>query len=316
MTQSKVLLESGTNELEVVEFYIDEDDGYRGSYGINVAKVLEIIRMEPITSMPSMHDPCVLGAFKYRDGRIVPLIDLAVYLKKSHAQKEDSKIIVTEFNHVVTAFLVSGVNRIHRLSWQDVESPGEFLQHASSAAVTGVVHLEGRVVFVLDMEKIVADLNPDLVITYTPSPELVDSSIIYNVVHADDSASVRNLVKNLLEGSGGFNVIQKDNGESAWELLLDIKRQAEEQGRPLTDFVDGVITDIEMPSMDGLSLCKRIKSDPVLRALPVALFSSLITERLMHKGESVGADAQFAKPDLSTLSSKLISLISAQKANL
>jgi two-component system chemotaxis response regulator CheV len=311
---SSVLLESGTNELEVVEFYIDEDDGYRGSYGINVAKVLEIIRMEPITAMPSMHDPCVLGAFKYRDGRVVPLIDLALYLKKGHVQaKENFKIIVTEFNHVVTAFLVSGVNRIHRLSWQAVESPGEFLQQASAAAITGIVHLEGRVVFVLDMEKIVADLNPNLTITYTPSEQHIESSIVYNIVHADDSASVRNLVKNLLEGSGGFQVRQKDNGECTWNLLLDMKRQAEEQSLPITDFVDGIITDIEMPSMDGLSLCKRIKDDPVLKVLPVALFSSLISDSLLHKGESVGADAQFAKPDLSTLSTKLVSLINSKK---
>ena len=312
MPQTNILLEAGTNELEVVEFYIDEEDDYRGNYGVNVAKVLEIIRMEPITAMPNSHDPCVRGAFKYRDGRVVPLIDLAVYLKKSRVEKEEPKIIVTEFNHVVTAFLVSGVNRIHRLSWQAVEPPGEFLQHISSAAITGVVHLEGRVTFVLDMEKIVADLNPDLAITYTAPKQLRENSRIYTVVHADDSASIRALVKDLLEGGGGFNVMQKDNGGDAWKLLLDLKRHSEEAGRPITDFVDGVITDIEMPSMDGLSLCKNIKNDPVLKVLPVALFSSLITDRLIHKGESVGADAQFAKPDLSSLSSKLVSLISSK----
>ena len=312
MPQTNILLEAGTNELEVVEFYIDEEDDYRGNYGVNVAKVLEIIRMEPITAMPNSHDPCVRGAFKYRDGRVVPLIDLAVYLKKNRVEKEEPKIIVTEFNHVVTAFLVSGVNRIHRLSWQAVEPPGEFLQHISSAAITGVVHLEGRVTFVLDMEKIVADLNPDLAITYTAPKQLRENSRIYTVVHADDSASIRALVKDLLEGGGGFNVMQKDNGGDAWKLLLDLKRHSEEAGRPITDFVDGVITDIEMPSMDGLSLCKNIKNDPVLKVLPVALFSSLITDRLIHKGESVGADAQFAKPDLSSLSSKLVSLISSK----
>ena len=314
MPQTNILLDAGTNELEVVEFYIDEEGGYRGGYGVNVAKVLEIIRMEPVTAMPNMHDPCVLGAFKYRDGRIVPLIDLATYLKKSRVEKEEPKIIVTEFNHVVTAFLVSGVNRIHRLSWQAVEPPGEFLQHVSSAAITGVVHLEGRVTFVLDMEKIVADLNPDLAITYKAPDQLKEATKLYNVVHADDSASIRTLVKDLLEDGGGFNVMQKDNGGDAWKLMLDLKRQSEEGGRPITDFVDGVITDIEMPSMDGLTLCKNIKDDPVLKILPVALFSSLITERLIHKGESVGADAQFAKPDLSSLSSKLISLINAKSA--
>ncbi len=313
MSHTNILLESGTNELEVVEFYIDESDDYRGHYGVNVAKVLEIIRMEPVTVMPNMNDPCVLGAFQYRDGRVVPLIDLAIYLKKQRVEKEEPKIIVTEFNHVVTAFLVSGVTRIHRLSWSSVEPPGEFLQHVSSDAITGVVHLEGRVAFVLDMEKIVADLNPDLAITYKAPDQLSEDHRIYQIVHADDSASIRNLVKDLLEGGGGFRVMQKDNGGDAWKLLKELRAKSEEENIPITDLVDGVITDIEMPSMDGLTLCKNIKDDPVLKTLPVALFSSLITDRLVHKGESVGADAQFAKPDLSSLSSKMISLINAKQ---
>ena len=142
MSQTNILVEAGTNELEIVEFYLEEelensvDGSYHGYYGVNVAKVLEIIRMEPVTAMPNMHDPCVLGAFKYRDGRIVPLIDLATYLKKSRVEKEEPKIIVTEFNQIITGFLVSWVNRIHRLSWQEVEAPGNFLQHASRNAVT------------------------------------------------------------------------------------------------------------------------------------------------------------------------------------
>ncbi len=314
MSHSNILLEAGTNELEVVEFYIDEEGDYRGNYGVNVAKVLEIIRMEPITVMPGAQVPAVLGAFKYRDGRVVPLIDLAVYLKKTRVQKEEPKIIVTEFNHVVTAFMVSGVNRIHRMSWEAVEPPGEFLQHVSSAAITGVVHLEGRVAFILDMEKIVADLNPDLAITYKAPEQLLHAAKVYNVVHADDSASIRTLVKDLLEAGGGFRIMQRDNGGDAWKLLLELKRKAEEMGIPITDLVDGVVTDIEMPSMDGLSLCRNIKDDPILKVLPVALFSSLITERQIHKGESVGADAQFAKPDLSSLSSKLVNLILSKEA--
>lgn len=316
MSQTNILLESGTNELEVVEFYLDESDDYRGHYGVNVAKVLEIIRMEPVTAMPNMSDPCVLGAFQYRDGRVVPLIDLSIYLKKTRIEKEEPKIIVTEFNHVITAFLVSGVTRIHRLSWSAVEPPGQFLQHVSSDAITGVVHLEGRVAFVLDMEKIVADLNPDLAISYEVPEQLSAAHKIYRIVHADDSASVRNLVKELLEGGGGFAVMQRDNGGDAWRLLQELKSRAEEENLPITDLVDGVITDIEMPSMDGLTLCRNIKEDPVLKVLPVALFSSLITERLAHKGVSVGADAQFAKPDLSSLSSKMIVLINSKQAAL
>ena len=211
---SNILLEAGTNELELVEFYIDEEDDYRGHYGVNVAKVVEIIRMQPITVMPNMSHPSVLGAFKYRDGRIVPLIDLAKYLDKPDITGDAPKIIVTEFNNVITAFLVSGVTRIHRLSWKDVEPPGAFIQ-IISAAVTGVVRFEGRTAFVLDMEKIVGDMDQGLSICYS-EPEVSHKGPVYNILHADDSYSVRNLVKNLLERSGGFHVIQNTNGEEAW----------------------------------------------------------------------------------------------------
>lgn len=304
---TNILLESGTNELELVEFYIDEDNDYRGYYGVNVAKVVEIIRQQPVTVMPGMSHPSVLGAFKYRDGRIVPLIDLALYLDKPRVTSEEPKIIVTEFNNVITAFLVSGVTRIHRLSWQDVEPPGIFIQQISSA-ITGVVRFEGRTAFVLDMEKIVGDMDQGLSVSFS-APGKLSTSRTYNILHADDSISVRNLVKTLLEGSQAFHVIQKTNGLEAWEYLQDTLAKAEAEDRPITDYLDGVITDIEMPSMDGLTLCRNIKENKSLQQLPVALFSSLINEKLAHKGESVGADAQFSKPDLSKLSDMMIQLM-------
>lgn len=307
MVQTNILLEAGTNELELVEFYIDEGEDYRGHYGVNVAKVVEIIRMQPITVMPNMRHPSVLGAFKYRDGRIVPLIDLAKYLNKPKIECAEPKIIVTEFNNVITAFLVSGVTRIHRLSWQEVESPGPFIQNIS-AAITGVVKLEKRTAFVLDMEKIVGDMDPGLSISLS-MPDKIESDRVYNILHADDSHSVRNLVKSLLENSGAFHVIQTINGQEAWNFLEDVRDQAEKNDKPVTYYVDGVISDIEMPCVDGLTLCRWIKEDSKLKVLPVALFSSLITDRLQHKGESVGADAQFAKPELSQLSKMMIELI-------
>ncbi|CAK7061367.1 MAG: Chemotaxis protein CheV [Desulfovibrio sp.] len=313
MSQTNILLDSGTNELEVVEFYLDEE-GYRGHYGVNVAKVLEIIRVQPVTSMPQMRHPAVLGAFPHRDGRVVPLVDLAMYLGKQREETQEPKIIVTEFNHIITGFLVSGVNRIHRLSWQEVEAPGSFLQNMSRNAITGVVRLEGRVVFILDMEAIVGELDPALAIR-------LDGSLggqehgqnIYTVLHADDSGNVRNLVKHLMEKSGRFNVIQKPNGEEAWHLLQEFKREEEQGGQPVKERIQAIISDIEMPRMDGLTLCRKVKEDPTLRYLPVALFSSLITDRLEHKGESVGADAQFAKPDLQVLSEKVLELIHTGK---
>ena len=313
MAQTNILLESGTNELELVEFYIDEEDDYRGHYGVNVSKVVEIIRMQPVTVMPNMRHESVLGAFQYRNGRIVPLIDLAKYLNKPPIETEEPKIIVTEFNNVITAFLVSGVTRIHRLSWEQVEPPGAFIQNMSNA-ITGVVRLEGRTAFVLDMEKIVGDMDEGLSISFT-QPEKLQTDRVYTILHADDSHSVRGLVKHLLEESGAFKVVQTTNGSEAWDYLQEVKERAEAEGKPVTYYVQGVISDIEMPSVDGLTLCRWIKEDRELKVLPVALFSSLITDALHHKGESVGANAQFAKPELSQLSQKMVELINSGADN-
>ena len=309
MAQTNILLESGTNELEIVEFYLDEP-GYRGHYGVNVAKVVEIIRMQPATSMPQMRHPSVMGAFPHRDGKIVPLVDLARYLGKETKSTDDAKIIVTEFNHIVTGFRVSGVNRIHRLSWNDVEEPGEFLQNMSHSTITGVVRLEGRVVFLLDMEHVVADLDPSLAIRFGRIPEeLLKSGAIYTILHADDSSNVRTLVKRLMEESGHFKVIQTVSGEEAWNVLKKLKADAAAKGTSLKSSLHAVISDIEMPRMDGLTLCRMIKEDPDLKYLPVALFSSIVNPTLEHRGKSVGADAQFAKPDLQILSERVLELI-------
>ncbi len=309
MSQSKILLEVGTNELEIVEFFINERDGYRGYYGINVSKVVEIIRPQPVTAMPQMRHPCVLGAFPYRGGRIVPLIDVCKYLDKGSIG-DDSNIIITEFNKVQTAFLVSGVTRIHRISWKQVETPSRFLMEMSRGSITGMVRLEDRVIFVLDMEAIVATLHPALSISMdekeddSPMPEQK-----YHIIHADDSNSIRRLVYNKLEQEGRFDVTQVTDGEEAWHLLQSYKQKAEEKKVPITDFVQGIISDIEMPNMDGLTLCRYIKEDPVLRAVPTAIFSSLISPSLARKCENVGADAQFAKPDLQAISDKMYELI-------
>lgn len=312
MAQTDILLEVGTNELEIVEFYINEKDGYRGYYGINVSKVVEIIRPEPVTAMPQMRHPSVMGAFPYRGGRIVPLIDLCVYLDKRRTEDEDPKIIITEFNNVQNAFLVSGVTRIHRISWNQVEAPSQFMLEMSRKSITGVVRLENRVVFLLDMEAIVGTLHPALGIRMEINENAPKPTQTYKIVHADDSASIRRLVMDKLQAEGRFEVAQVHDGQQAWDLLRKYRQESQETGRPLTDFCQGVISDIEMPNLDGLTLCKYIKDDPVLRSLPVAMFSSLISPAMQAKCQSVHADAQFAKPDLQAISDKMYELLGGQ----
>ncbi len=309
MAQTNILLETGTNELEIVEFFVNQD-GYEAHYGLNVAKVVEIGRRQPVTAMPEMRHKALLGAFLHRNGRIVPLIDMAQFLGSGPITNEDAKVIVTEFNKVCTGFLVSGVNRIYRLSWTDVEAPGQFLQNMSRSSITGVVRLEERVIFLLDLEAIVAELHPAMALRFDGAGLTEKDGKTYRILHVDDSSSVRSLLLDLLNKEGRFVVEQRVNGQEAWNYLQELRDRCQQENRPIFDFVQGVITDIEMPAMDGLALCKHIKEDPVLRQLPVAIFSSMINESLSRKCAVVGADAQYTKPDLKALSVKLHELIS------
>ena len=312
---TNILLESGTNELEIVEFYIEEasraSDGesYKGYYGVNVAKVLEIMQKPKITEMPEVSHPSVLGAFNLRS-KVIPLVDLAMWLGKKRVEKEPPKVIVTEFNKVTSAFLVSGVTRIHRISWEEVEAPNRYVAALSSNSITGVVKLEGRIVFILDLEKIVAELNPSLALRLDDNVDW-DTDAHYRALVADDSSMVREMMTDLLT-KANFQAECCNNGKECWDRLQEFKQKCEAESRPVTDFVQVVVSDIEMPAMDGHNLTKRIKDDPVLRKLPVILFSSLITDKLRHKGDAVGADDQISKPEITQLAKRAAALIQAQ----
>jgi two-component system chemotaxis response regulator CheV len=319
MAQTNILLESGTNELEIIEFYIDEAVGpdekpYRAYYGVNVAKVLEIIRLPKVTGMPQTPHPCVIGTFNLRS-RVIPLIDLSMWLGKPMARDANTKVIVSEFNRVINAFMVSGVTRIHRLSWSEVEPPSGYVATFAANNFTGVVKFSDHIVLLLDMEQIIWDLNPALAMrterekAAAAIPEPERSS--HKTLVVDDSNSIRRLIASYLE-KDGFEVVQDINGQNAWERLLGWKAEAA-KGTPLSHNVNLVVTDIEMPSMDGHTLCRKIKDDPVLKALPVVLFSSLINDQLYHKGLSVGADDQVTKPEVGTLAERARKLIGERR---
>ena len=314
MSQTNILLEAGTNEFEIIEFYIDEqaqgeEKPYRAYFGVNVAKVLEIIRLPTVTEMPHMPHPSVIGTFNLRS-RVIPLIDLSLWLGKPMARNESTKVIVAEFNKVVNAFMVTGVTRIHRKSWNDVEPPTGYTAQFAARNFTGVVKFDDRIVLLLDMEQIIWDLNPALAIRMdrTGRQDGVVDRTHYKTLVVDDSNSIRRLIVSYLE-KDGFSVEQDINGQNAWDRLMEWKRLSAERGVPLSEYVDLVVTDLEMPSMDGHSLCKKIKDDPVLKSLPVILFSSLINHQLYHKGISVGADDQVTKPEIATLADRAKKLI-------
>ncbi len=313
MPQTNILLESGTNELEIIEFILEErnDQGevYKGYYAMNVAKVLEILRRPDVIGLPGTHHPAALGTFSSRD-KVLPLVDLAKWLGKGALDSPTAKVIVSEFSGVTTAFLVSAVTRIHRLSWRQIEAPDSYLQHVSSDSITGVVRFDDRIVFLLDMERIVSSMNPLLRLEEHTADITVHERMgnKLKVLIADDSSSIRHMVESTLE-KAGFTITATSSGAKAWARLEAWKREAQEQGRPLSDYVVLVISDIEMPEMDGHNLTKRIKEDSILQQLPVILFSSLITDALRHRGKIVGADDQISKPDLPTLAERARGLI-------
>ena len=312
MSQNNILLDAASNELEIIEFYIEEElpDGspYTSYFAMNVAKVLSIIRRPQVTGVPGDHHPAALGTFNLR-GKVLPLVDLAMWLGKKTNMNDNWKVIVSEFAGLTTAFLVSGVTRIHRMTWSQVEPPGKHLQSFSHDCITGVVRFEKRIVFLLDMEQVIASMNPSLSLEAHTSK--VDDGGIgqgYTILMADDSAPIRNTIAKALN-KAGFEVIKTTCGREAWDELQKIQKKAEAAGHPLKEYVNLIISDIEMPEMDGHTLTKRIKEDPVLKKIPVILFSSLISDVVFEKGRAAGADDQISKPDLPELAIRAAKLI-------
>ena len=295
------------NELEIIEFLIDEkqSDGstYSGRYAINVAKVLEIIRMPQVTAMPGTHDPALMGSFNLR-GRVMPLLNLATWLGKEMIVSSNDKVLVTEFCGVKSAFLVSSVTSIHLLAWDRIEPPNKYVQAFSRDSITGILRIEDRVLFILDMEKILSSLDKSLDMSRMEPENIVEMPEQVRLLLADDSSSLRKIVKAYLEKSG-YQVTTASNGKEAWEYLSRLaqaqSRQQEVHGPEVSEIVDLVISDIEMPEMDGHALTSKIRENPALHKVPVVLFSSLITDALRAKGIKVGADRQVSKPDLAGL---------------
>jgi len=309
MSQQDILLETGTNELEIIEFFIREAVGESVEtqyYGVNVAKVLEVVEApEGLTGSEAASHPSFLGTIPLRD-LILPVVDLSVWLGVNRAKSLNEPIIVTEFNGMITGFLVSGVTQIHRVNWKDVEPPSRYVANMATNCITGTVQIRDRFVLMLDLEQVLADLNES-----GSSSDIVSNIVSderYHALIADDSTSVRELLRNNFSNAN-FEVTLASDGAEAWNRLLAIKALAQEEGKSPLDYLNVVVSDVEMPQMDGYTLTRSIKEDPVLKVLPVTLFSSLISKAVLHKGKAVMADAQVTKPEFHGLTEKVLNLV-------
>lgn len=303
ITQTNILLESGTNELEVLEFTIAGK-----SFGINVAKILELMQAQPPQMIPHAH-PCIEGIFQPRN-EVYTILDLAQYLGLPPSQDPDKDLyIIAGFNKICVAFHVHTVENIHRISWEAIEELDELVYGGGEGVVTGIAKIEGRIISILDFEKITYDVSPStgVQVTDIPNPES-RSTFSRPILVAEDSVLLRKLILQTLNNAGYTNIILTTNGSEAWKFLCDIK----EHGGDVFEEVCGVITDIEMPQMDGHRLTKLIKTDPAFSRLPVIIFSSLISPEMKIKGEEVGADAQLSKPEINRLLQEIDRLLHNQ----
>ncbi|MDD3311485.1 chemotaxis protein [Pseudodesulfovibrio sp.] len=304
-----ILLETGTNELEILEFYIIEtmEDGreVKNYFGINVAKVMQVIETPNLEPPESAPHPSFMGTIPLRD-IILPVLDLSVWLELNMPKTNRDIVIVTEFSKTVTGFLVSGVTEIHRVGWGEVIPPTSVITQ-STDSIVGLVDKNDHFIQLLDLETILTQIEPDV------KEDIMVSEKEYKVLVADDSATIRMMLEQQLTRAN-FKLRVTNNGDEALKAIMALKRQAEAEGKDITEFVNIVVSDIEMPLMDGFSLTKNIKTDPILQKLPVILYSSIITKELKHKGDSVGADLQISKPDLYTIPAQAIALIEGTSA--
>ena len=288
---NNILLESGTGEVEVIEFIVNGNH-----YAINVVKVKEVIQM-PQSGLTKLPDPKpeIAGLILCRD-EIITLVDLKYIITKQTTKNVGSKIIICEFNKMKVSFNIDDVVGVHRIKWSEIRKPDDL---SENSLAVGNILLDDKVLIMLDFEKIVTDICPSSGISEDKLVEVdyKDRSGA-KLVLADDSALIRRLLKDTLTKAGFKNLKIFDDGKQALDFF---KGLVKEKGENFNKYAQMLITDIEMPQMDGLTLTRKIKEDVVLKKLPVVIFSSLITSELRHKGESVKADAQLSKPEISEL---------------
>jgi two-component system chemotaxis response regulator CheV len=286
---TNILLESGTNELEILEFTLGDNH-----YGINVEKIREILSYQPVTPVPNTH-PSVEGIFMPRETMIT-----VINLKNCLNMEQDGErglFIITNFNKLDIAFHVDQVMGIHRVSWDEIIKPDSTINGEDGSVATGIVKMDQKLIVILDFEAIVSDISPETGLRVNDIENIgerarCDDSILI----AEDSPLLSNLITDCLKKAGYVKQIVTFNGQEAWDKIQEFDKEG-----TLDEKVRCVITDIEMPKMDGHRLTKLIKSNETFKHIPVIIFSSLVNDEMKRKGEQLGADAQLTKPEIGSL---------------
>ena len=294
---TNILLESGTNELEILEFTVGDNH-----YGINVAKIWEILQYQPVTPVPNAN-PSVEGIFMPRDVMIT-VINLKKCLGLPDTD-EKGLFIITNFNKLNVAFHVDQVIGIHRVSWEAIIKPDSTINGEDESVSTGVIKMDDKLVLILDFESIVAGISPETGLRVNDIDAMQERARCDSpILIAEDSPLLSKLLTDCLKKAGYTNLIVTTNGKEAWDKLCELKKEGN-----VADSVDCIITDIEMPQMDGHRLTKLVKSDDAMKSIPLIIFSSLVNEEMKRKGEQLGADAQLTKPELGQLVEAIDKLI-------
>ncbi len=302
---TNILLESGTNELELLEFQVGDSN-----FGINISKVVEIMINQEVTPVPNSPEE-VEGVFIPRD-KLISVIDLHKVINTPHKNTGKEIFIICEFNRMHVAFHVTKVKGIQRISWSDISDPPSVTNGNGSDGIglaTGVAKINDRIIIIMDFEKIVSTLNRDAGLDVNGLDRLSRPSATVgnkHIVVADDSKFLNKMITDSLSSIGFHNIISFSNGQDAWDYVQSYR----DKGDNINDYIACIISDIEMPKMDGHRLTKLIKDDKIFRKIPVLLFSSLINDQMIAKGKSVGADGQFSKPQIKELISFLTQILS------
>ena len=297
----EILLESGTNEIEIMKFTIGGN-----LYGINVAKVREIMISAPVKPMPHAH-PAVEGIFKPRDA-VLTVVDLPKYLGDEREKDPKDIFIVTNFNKMFIAFRVHTVDRISRISWTDIQKPDKTVSGGAESVATGIAQCDGELVTILDFERIVAEIAPETSIQMSEVEQLGPRERNDKPIWvAEDSILLSKMIEDSLRKANYVNLHMFSNGLELWESLSALP-----QDGTLERDVALIITDIEMPQMDGHRLTKLVKDSSRFKEIPLIIFSSLISEEMRRKGRDLGADEQLTKPEIGHLVDVMDHLLARQ----